>query len=163
MIWISDKLEARSSPIEGKGLFVITAIEPGEVVFDMSVSKLPVISGSEAEKRYEQGFDYMLQIGDDAFAVTRQDSDPVEYGYVNHSCNPNCGIKNLLQFVSMRKINPGEEITFDYAMTESSDYSFKCHCGSSNCRGIITGNDWKIPQLQQRYGRYFSDYLLKKF
>jgi len=38
----------------------------------------------------------------------------------------------------------------------------KCNCGSKNCQKIITGNDWKIPELQERHKGYFSDYLAKK-
>ena len=39
---------------------------------------------------------------------------------VNHSCNPNCGIKvneaGAHDYVAMRDIEPGDEVTFDYAM-----------------------------------------------
>ena len=82
-----------------------------------------------------------------------------EADFINHSCNPNCGIKGHLQIVAMRDIESGEEITFDYAMTESSDYSMDCKCGAKNCRKTITGNDWKLPILQKRYNGYFSNYI----
>ena len=47
-------------------------------------------------------------------------------------------------------------------MFESSQYSFKCICGAHNCRKTITGDDWRILELQKRYAGYFSDYLQKK-
>lgn len=65
----------------------------------------------------------------------------------------------------MRTIEPGEEITFDYAMSDSNNFLFgdwECLCGSHNCRGKITCDDWKNPELWQRYGQYFTPYLKKK-
>ena len=37
----------------------------------------------------------------------------------------------------MRNIKAGEELTWDYAMTEASDARIECLCGAPNCRGII--------------------------
>jgi len=71
-------------------------------------------------------------------------------------------IKDKLKIVARKDIDVGEEITIDYAMMESSDYSFKCNCGFLKCRGVVTGNDWKIPELQNRYSGYFSGYLQEK-
>jgi len=63
----------------------------------------------------------------------------------------------------MRNIKPGEEITYDYAMTDSDpDDYFKCNCGAKNCRRIITGKDWKSPSLQKKYRGYFSFYIQEK-
>jgi len=62
----------------------------------------------------------------------------------------------------MRDIEPGEELTFDYAMTESTQYSLKCECGAKNCRKLVTGDDWKILKLQKKYCGYFSNYLQEK-
>ena len=57
-------------------------------------------------------------------------------------------------------IKKGEEITFDYAMTDDDpeDY-FECNCGVKNCRKMITGNDWKMKSLQKKYRGYFSLYI----
>lgn len=68
---------------------------------------------------------------------------------------------------AMRDIRPGEELTYDYAMTDG-DYEgmdcepqrpMECLCGAPNCRGIITGNDWRRKDLQEKYKGYFSPYL----
>lgn len=63
----------------------------------------------------------------------------------------------------MRDIAAGEEIYYDYALTENHpQFSFpQCLCGKSNCRGTITGNDWKLPQLQEQYGRHFLPHVLQ--
>ena len=62
----------------------------------------------------------------------------------------------------MRDIEPGEEITFDYAMTEVSMKRMPCRCGSIGCRREISGNDWMDPVLQERYRGYFSTYIQRR-
>jgi hypothetical protein len=48
-------------------------------------------------------------------------------------------------------------------MTDSSDYDeFTCRCGTALCRGQVTGQDWRRPELQERYRGYFSPYLQQR-
>ena len=51
---------------------------------------------------------------------------------VNHSCNPNCGVKlnknGAHDFVARRKIKVNEEITFDYAMRNYHIEYFPAMC-----------------------------------
>ncbi len=56
----------------------------------------------------------------------------------------------------MREIAPGEELCHDWAMTDDLDYEMACHCGADVCRDRITGQDWRIPALQQKYAGYFA-------
>jgi hypothetical protein len=70
---------------------------------------------------------------------------------------------NATQLVAMRDISAGEEITFDYAMSDASDYDeFTCICATAYCRRSITSLDWKLPDLQRRYNGYFSPYIVRK-
>ena len=62
----------------------------------------------------------------------------------------------------MRNIKKDEESTVDYAFIDNENYSFKCTCGSDNYKEIITGFDWKIKELQDKYYEYFSQYLKDK-
>ena len=63
----------------------------------------------------------------------------------------------------MRDIEPGEELSFDYAMCDASDYDeFACLCEFPTCRGVVTGMDWRNPELQSKYSGYFSPYLIRK-
>ncbi len=41
-------------------------------------------------------------------------------------------------------------------------YEMVCHCGSPQCRQIITGQDWRRPELQEKYREYMSWYLQQK-
>ncbi|CAG8518642.1 6795_t:CDS:2, partial [Racocetra fulgida] len=63
--------------------------------------------------------------------------------FMNHSCSPNCfvqkwmvGEKYRIGIFALRNIQEGEELTFDY---NAERYGYTCHCGESNCRGIIGG------------------------
>ena len=86
---------------------------------------------------------------------------------VNHSCNPNCGIRlnetGAQDYVAIRDIKKGEEVTFDYAMQNYKIGYFpsRCLCGTSDCRGTIGG--WvDLPiQKRQQYEGYVAPYLLE--
>ena len=86
---------------------------------------------------------------------------------VNHSCSPNCGIKvndsGAHDFVAVREIPIGAELTFDYAMRNFTiDYfPSRCRCGAEACRGSITG--WKDlpPEWKQACRDQAAPYLLE--
>jgi len=109
---------------------------------------------------------YILQIAEDLFQVPmfRKFNEPADY--VNHSCDPNCGfLDSSVILVAMRDIEPGEEITFDYAMTGTlagMGDEFDCTCGATLCRGKFSGNDWRDPKLHARYGDYFASYVRRR-
>lgn len=160
--YMSPKIELRESPLAGKGLFAKAHINKGELVIDFTEGPGTYMSTEDADKLYEEGNDYILQVGDDSFFVATSEEELEDVDFINHSCDPSLGVNGSLKFVAIRDIEPGEEITFDYAMTESSDYSMECNCGSTKCREVVTGDDWKMEELQDRYDGYFSDYLQKK-
>ncbi|ULH17782.1 SET domain-containing protein-lysine N-methyltransferase (plasmid) [Deinococcus sp. KNUC1210] len=92
---------------------------------------------------------------------------------INHSCVPNLGVRTtalgLPDFYALRDIQAGEELTFDYAMTELThvprdnpalEFSLHCHCGEPDCRGQL-GYYSTLPEGQKRrYEGYISAYLL---
>lgn len=86
---------------------------------------------------------------------------------VNHSCDPNCGIRvnetGAHDFVAIRNISISEEITFDYAMRNYGVDYFpnQCMCGSKICRGRITG--WKdLPDDKKKeYEGLVAPYLIE--
>ncbi|KKT40668.1 MAG: Nuclear protein SET [Candidatus Giovannonibacteria bacterium GW2011_GWA2_44_13b] len=158
----SPKVEMRESPISGRGLFAKGNIKKDELVVSFVGGKGKFVVSAVADELFEKGDDHVLQIDDDLYFAATTPEEYEKEDHINHSCNPNIGIDGNLNFVAIRDIEPGEEIVFDYTMSESSEYSFECRCGSKNCRKTITGNDWKIPELQKKYSGYFSDYLAKK-
>ena len=71
--------------------------------------------------------------------------------YMNHSCNGNVGFNENGEFVAIRNIEKREEITYDYSLAESNPkFSMVCKCGSSNCRRLVTGNDWKNSEFRKK-------------
>lgn len=160
--YMSPKIQLQDSPIADKGLFAVEKIEKGLLLIDFAPAPGKYLSTREATELYDNGNDYMLQVDDDLYFVATTDDELEDADYLNHSCDPNCGVKGSLQFVAMREITAGEEITFDYGMTDSGEYEITCKCRKPGCRGKITGGDWEISELQEKYKGYFSGYIQRK-
>jgi hypothetical protein len=62
----------------------------------------------------------------------------------------------------MRDIAFGEELCHDYAMDRTDDYRLQCCCGAALCRGTVTGEDWRLPEVQARYEGFFVEYVAEK-
>jgi uncharacterized protein len=72
------------------------------------------------------------------------------------------GFAGNVVLVARRDISAGEELTTDYALLDDHDDTMECHCQTPSCRGTISGRDWQRPDLQRKYGQYFSVYLLRR-
>lgn len=101
---------------------------------------------------------YSLQV--DVDIHVRMD-EPFEL--VNHSCDPNTGVKlnNLggYDLVAMRHIKNGEEITFDYAMTEWISIAVPdCKCNSNICRKKIEGGKYLSKDLLNKYDGFLAPF-----
>jgi uncharacterized protein len=156
--YLSSKLEGRlKADKSGNSIFSIAPIKKGELiaVFGGVVYEWEdFIHLSEREKML------CIQVEDRHFLVPR----PIGEGdYVNHSCNPNAGLSGQIGLVAMRDIRIGEEVCFDYAMSDTMEYdAFNCLCGATTCRGKVGGNDWKRPELQKRYAGFFAPHVQRK-
>ena len=83
--------------------------------------------------------------------------------FVNHSCDGNCWYQGDDLLVAMRDIEEGEELVYDYALTEADpDWVLapQCLCGKAACRGRVTGNDWQRADLQLQYADHFTSHIL---
>ena len=59
------------------------------------------------------------------------------------------------------QIGAGEELTLDYALTTTAPgwtLDQPCRCGAPGCHGSMTGNDWRLPDVQARYAGHFVPY-----
>ncbi|MBX7143637.1 MAG: SET domain-containing protein-lysine N-methyltransferase [Oligoflexia bacterium] len=152
--WLVKKAEQRISKFNGFGIFANSEIHPSEViaVWAGSIFDMQKLADLPPQRRAN-----CVQIGLDSYLVPDALSAA---DYVNHSCSPNAGILGDRTLVAMWRISPGQEICYDYAMTDTSNYDeFSCRCGSSECRKHVTGLDWKRSELRSRYQGYFSDYI----
>lgn len=149
-------LERRSLPQKGGwGLFAVEPVPANSLLLMWGGD---ILTGSALDAYPEAIRTHSLQVDWDLYIVPT--SGLTDADYVNHSCDPSAGMRGQIALVARRDLEAGAEITFDYAMTDSSDYDeFVCACGSPRCRGRVRGDDWKRPELQTRYAGWFSPYL----
>lgn len=148
------------SEIAGRGLFAVEPIDAGEVV---AVKGGRLLDRDAVERLSPELFETEIQITDDLhLAATTEDERDAVMLFVNHSCEPNVGFAGNIVLVAMRSIHPGEELTVDYAMFDVIGDEMPCGCSRPSCRGLVTGQDWQRPDLQQRYAGYFSWYLRRR-
>jgi uncharacterized protein len=155
--YLTPKAEPRRKANGQMGIFAREPIAQGEIV---SVWGGEVFTRAEVEQLPERYQHYAMQVEEDFFLAGINEDDT---NYFNHSCNPNVGMSGQMVLLAMRDIAPDEEICFDYAMTDGSDYDeFECECGAPNCRKIVRGTDWQNPELWERYRGYFIPYLQRR-
>jgi len=53
-------------------------------------------------------------------------------------------------------------LTHDWATTDNDTCEMECNCGAANCRKVITGQDWRKPELQEKYRGFMASYLQSK-
>lgn len=157
--YLSPKAESRrSDENHGRGAFASEPIEAGETV---AVWGGRVITPDELPDLTDRERMHTLQVEEGLYLAPVGPPEPADF--VNHSCEPNAGLRGQITLVAMRRIEPGEEICFDYAMVDGSPYDeFDCRCGAERCRGRVTGEDWRRPELWERYEGYFSPYLARR-
>lgn len=156
--WLTPKAQARLAGGKGWGSFATEPIRRGETVAGFGGW---MVDRSTLATMDEDRQSRSIQVDSDLYLVSGE--VPEAGDMLNHSCEPNCGIIGSAVVVAMRDIEVGEELTFDYAMTDASDYDeFTCMCAHVGCRGVVTGSDWRDPVLQAKYHGYFSHYLMRK-
>lgn len=134
---------------DGLGVFSLRAIDPDRRVLDFTG---PVLDRVALDASLASAaVDKFLQISADRYIGPSGGMDD----FVNHSCDPNCGVQffdSRIVLTTIRPINPGEEITFDYATTQNAyPYRFSCGCGRPNCRLDIGDFDDLPYALKSKY------------
>jgi SET domain-containing protein len=160
--WRSPKVIRRSGGLEGVGLF---ALEPIAVDELMAVKTGHIVDESYVKAHAEMINGSHVQISDNLFyaPTTEAVRSDILIGF-NHSCEPNAYIDVQVLLRAMRSIEPGEEITVDYATYFTSDtMEFDCLCKKPSCRKHIKPSiDWKNPELQAKYKGYFVSFIQDK-
>lgn len=162
--WINPKIVIKSTNNRGSGSFVNSVISQGEVVIVQGGKIMDYKTIEESE--YKPFCDHCFQIEKDLLICPIEPIKERLDGVfrVNHSCNPTCGFLGQVVLIAMRNISIGEEVTYDYAMTDANWQNvtcteMMCFCGAESCRGVITGEDWKLQALQRKYKGFFSTYI----
>lgn len=157
--YLTDKCEVRNRDVTGgKAVFARESIEPGEVI---GVWSGRLVAAEDLDDLSEEIRRHTVQVEEGLYLASLTAREPPDY--INHSCDPNSGLSGQITLVAMRAIEPGEEVTIDYAMCDGSPYDeFDCGCGSPRCRIRVTGDDWRDPSLWKRYEGHFSPYLQRR-
>src|SRR5258708_31353370 len=102
------------------------------------------------------------QIGEHLHLVDLIQAQETVEGSINHSCDSDLWLQDEVTIVARRTIAPGEELTLDYALTTVEPHwqlDQSCQCGTVAYRHIVTGNDWQLPDVQQRYQGHFAPFI----
>ncbi|MEF9905540.1 SET domain-containing protein-lysine N-methyltransferase [Streptomyces sp. P9-A2] len=142
---VSGGYELQRTDAKGEGVFTTRPFQSGETVMVGTI-----------DRELDHNHAHASQVSEGRF-VLHGGLIPK----VNHSCEPNCGIRlnadGAHDLVARRPIPAEHEITFDYAMRNYSvdHFAAHCRCGSPHCRDRITG--WKdLPAERKAAYRGFT-------
>ena len=154
--YLTPKAELRPSPLGGTGVFATTAIAAGELVAIWGGS---LMTYDELMALPDEVNVLAIQLWDDLFIGPRSLAEAESSDYVNHSCEPNCGLRGNTVVVARRDIQPGEELTYDYGTTDALGPDMGCRCGTPSCRGVVRADDWRDPAFRARHAGYLSAWI----
>jgi hypothetical protein len=162
---LSDKVKVAALPKYGlaycRTLVATADIEEGEAVWwyqpgaqeDETFYSWADIAGEPDAARRDALQTYSYMVGIDTYASTADpDSDPS--WFFNHSCDGNCHYAGDRAVVARRRIEAGEELAYDYALTEteaSFHAGMHCKCGAPTCRGVLTFGDYRQPAFWRKF------------
>ena len=147
--WLSPDVQVRPSTIAGLGLFAIRALPEGTVVERLGGR---VIGDAELAAFRPPYSSFTVA---DGVHLLLHPEHPVRYG--NHSCAPNLWHVDATTIALRAAVSADTELTIDYAThTGVESWSMPCSCGSAECRGVVTGADWRLPELRAAYGAHWA-------
>ncbi len=138
--------EIRKSGIQGRGLFAIRRIRPGQKVIEYTGD---LVTNDEADKRYDEDrmdrhHTFLFTLDDDHCIDGNVRSNIARL--INHSCDPNCEAiigDGHIWIYALKNIQPGTELAYDYQYERTGpnlkalEKFYVCHCGAEKCRGSI--------------------------
>jgi uncharacterized protein len=127
----------------GNGLFALQDIPKEQILFRITgrpIHYYEALSLGEKES-------YPIQVSPDRYILT-----DFPFYFINHSCDPNSGVSENLEVVTLRNIKKDEEFSWDYSTSMlERHWTMICECGSPSCRKVITDFDQLPVQIQKKY------------
>ncbi|HXP83474.1 MAG TPA: SET domain-containing protein-lysine N-methyltransferase [Bryobacteraceae bacterium] len=128
------ELEIRPSKIHRYGVYALERIPANRKVIEYTGERL---NRAQASTRALGDYTYL-------FAVDRYWTLDGAVGgsgaeIINHCCEPNLisrVMKGHVLYMSLRAIQPGEELTIDYNFDTNTGRN-PCRCGAAQCRGVM--------------------------
>ena len=133
------------SLIAGIGVFAARRFTAGDWILSFLDGAPTVVPYSVTTHIPEEEGNY-IQIGPDKYILPAPPSL-----YLNHSCDPNVGVRDATEIVALIDIEADTELIFDYSTSMAEDgWELDCACSASRCRGRI--RDFKyIPVERQLF------------
>lgn len=158
--YILNSLHISDSDVRGRGVYAGENVPKDTLLI---VFGGHVMTRDEEERLPLNIRDAALQIDRNLVIGAKETSEIGIVDYVNHSCEPNAGIKGQISLYAMRDIKKGKEIRFDYGTIlfraeGAPKYILECKCGSNKCRQNITQFDWMNPTIW-RYDPYLPYFI----
>lgn len=140
------RIQTRRSGVHGKGVFAVQALAKGETLIEYAGE---VISWKEALRRHphdptDPNHTFYFHLDDKHVIDGKVGGNSSRW--INHSCKPNCEAEEeggRVFIKSLRKIEAGEELFFDYGLiidarqTKKLKAEYACWCGARSCRGTL--------------------------
>ncbi len=140
------RIQVRRSGVHGKGVYALQKIRKGEVIIEY---KGEMITWKQALKRHphdpkDPDHTFYFHIDDKHVIDAKFGGNAARW--INHACKPNCEsdiVGERVFIKALRKIEPGEELFYDYGLVIDEPYTrkvkkqFECRCGAKRCRGTM--------------------------
>jgi SET domain-containing protein len=139
----SSLLEVAPSGVHGRGVYATKFISKGTCIIEYAGQRVAWEETPDDEDN-PHTFIFGLENGE----VINPEVDGNEARWINHCCDPNCEAieeDDRIFIYAMREIEPGEELSYDYALeidepiTKKSMKEYECLCGTRSCRGTLLG------------------------
>ncbi|HEX8179139.1 MAG TPA: SET domain-containing protein-lysine N-methyltransferase [Pyrinomonadaceae bacterium] len=134
------------SAIAGTGVFALRRFQAGEWIMSFMTDAARVVPYSETVNNPDYEESHYVQIGLDLYLYPAPPSR-----FLNHSCDPNTGVRATTEIIALTQIEAGAELTFDYSTSMAEDsWEMDCACATAICRRRI--RDFKhLPAERQLY------------
>ena len=146
------------SHIHGGGIRANAFIASGSTLwthdsYRFIVNRRLMLVLNRLQPRYVSAYSY--QIGDNHYIYRA-----TPFSQFNHSCTPNGWWAGEV-LVARVDIQPGDEVTYDYATSEVGvPFRMVCQCTEPNCRRVITNLDYRLPEFQAFHGDHLPYHTL---
>ena len=156
---MSNNIIVKKAGSKGKGVFALKDFRKNEIITHVNGKVIETDNPSSLPRDFQDHcFPFNKKGNKHSYVAPKS-----PWKYINHSCEPNIGIKNNRDFVAMKAIKKGQEICFDYAMNNIDRWTMKCNCGSKNCRKIISNFSALDDKTKNKYLDYTIDYIKEKY
>ena len=139
-------VEVRESPIHGKGVFSVRGFDPGETILVIDLSR--VVDDAHPLDASKGEFEHHCEWFGDLQVLL-----PEPERYINHSCEPSTyivTIEGLRRVLAYRRIEVGDEVTYDYLIDAYGDVEWECSCGAATCRRKHVHDFFTLPDHKLR-------------